>query len=84
MLRTTAGLFPVTAYDGAVGTDGTMEIHSTVSTPYYRHVAGTDPFPAGAVCVMFADLVWGRAAGARDGLFTAIEKALVRVNAKRY
>ncbi len=28
-----------------------------------------------------ADLVWGRAAGARDGLFTAIEKALVRVNA---
>ena len=45
MLRTTAGLFPVTAYDGAVGTDGTMEIHSTVSTPYYRHVVGTDPFP---------------------------------------
>jgi hypothetical protein len=40
--RTTAGLFPVTAYDGAVGTDGTMEIHSTVSpftTPYYRHFA---------------------------------------------
>jgi hypothetical protein len=48
MLRTTAGLFPVTANDGAVGTDGTMEIHSTVSpftAPYYRHVAGKDPVP---------------------------------------
>jgi hypothetical protein len=57
MLRTTAGLFPVTAYDGAVGTDGTMDVHSTVSpltTPYYRHVVGTDPVPADAVCVMFA------------------------------
>jgi hypothetical protein len=51
MLRTTAGLFPVTAH---VGADGTMEIHTTVSTPYYRHVAGTDPVPADAVCVMFA------------------------------
>jgi hypothetical protein len=84
MLRTTAGLFPVTAHDGA---DGTMHVHTTVSpftTPYYRHVAGTDPVPADAVCVMFADLVWGRAASARDGLFTAIEKALVRVNATRY
>lgn len=42
MLRTTAGLFPVTAYYGAVGTDGTMDVHSTVSpftTPYYRHFA---------------------------------------------
>lgn len=81
MLRTTAGLFPVTAHYGA---DGTMHVHSTVSpftTPYYRHVVGTDPVPADAVCVMFADLVWGRSAGARDGLFTAIEKALVRVNA---
>ena len=80
-LRTTAGLFPVTAHYGA---DGTMHVHSTVSpftTPYYRHVVGTDPVPADAVCVMFADLVWGRSAGARDGLFTAIEKALVRVNA---
>lgn len=87
MLRTTAGLFPVTAHYGAVGSHGTMEIHSTVSpftTPYYRHVVGTDPVPADAVCVMFADLVWGRAAGARDGLFTAIEKALVRVNATRH
>ena len=86
MLRTTAGLFPVTAHvgaDGAHGADSTMEVHSTVSpftTPYYRHFAGPD-LPADAVCVMFADLVWGRAAGARDGLFTAIEKALVRVNA---
>jgi hypothetical protein len=87
MLRTTAGLFPVTAHVRADGADGTMEIHSTVSpftTPYYRHLAGKDPVPADAVCVMFADLVWGRAAGARDGLFTAIERALVRVNATRH
>jgi hypothetical protein len=81
MLRKTAGCFPV----GVKVIGSAEEVYSTVSPftiPAYRHVAGAkeDPVPSDA-CVTFADLVWGRAADAKDGLFTAIERGLAELNA---